>query len=155
MKLFTSRTFIATIIGALTISISAMAEGNKAMHRNMDKNADKEYSQRFEPDSQRAQMNTNKTTIKAAQRNLNNNGYNLAVDGIVGPNTRKAIRGFQADRGIAETGKLDMNTLQALNVDANQFDRAPAGVDEDTADWYDEDTETYRDRPEDINDPSM
>jgi peptidoglycan hydrolase-like protein with peptidoglycan-binding domain len=47
---------------------------------------------------------------------LNNQGYNVSVDGQWGPNTQDAVRKFQAEKGIAQTGTLDGTTLDALGV---------------------------------------
>ena len=55
-------------------------------------------------------------TVRSAQTALNDQGYNVAVDGQFGPNTQSAVRRFQADRGIAQTGTLDSSTLSALGV---------------------------------------
>lgn len=56
-------------------------------------------------------------TVKDAQVALNGQGYDAgAVDGQYGPNTQSAVRRFQADRGLAQTGTLDDATLAALGV---------------------------------------
>jgi Putative peptidoglycan binding domain len=43
--------------------------------------------------------------------------YNDAVDGLIGPNTRAALRAFQRDRGLPITAAIDGPTLQALGLD--------------------------------------
>ncbi len=55
-------------------------------------------------------------TVRSAQLALNNQGYNVSVDGQWGPNTQDAVRKFQAEKGIAQTGTLDGTTLDALGV---------------------------------------
>lgn len=55
-------------------------------------------------------------SVRNAQEALNAQGYNLNVDGQWGPNTQDAVRRFQADKGIAQTGTLDGTTLDALGV---------------------------------------
>ncbi|MFO1324772.1 MAG: peptidoglycan-binding domain-containing protein [Burkholderiales bacterium] len=56
-------------------------------------------------------------TVRNAQAALNGQGYDAgAVDGQFGPNTQGAVRRFQADRGLAQTGTLDDATLAALGV---------------------------------------
>jgi peptidoglycan hydrolase-like protein with peptidoglycan-binding domain len=53
------------------------------------------------------------------QKILTEKGYNAGtVDGIIGPNTQQALRGFQESQGLAATGKPDQDTLQALAPDA-------------------------------------
>jgi peptidoglycan hydrolase-like protein with peptidoglycan-binding domain len=57
--------------------------------------------------------------IRELQKILTEKGYNAGtVDGIIGPNTQQALRGFQESQGLAATGKPDQDTLQALAPDA-------------------------------------
>jgi murein L,D-transpeptidase YcbB/YkuD len=57
------------------------------------------------------------TTVRSAQAALNDKGYNVgSVDGQWGPNTQSAVRQFQADRGLTQSGTLDSSTLAALGV---------------------------------------
>ncbi len=57
------------------------------------------------------------STVRDAQAALNSQGYDAgAVDGQWGPNTQSAVRRFQTERGLAQTGKLDSATLNALGV---------------------------------------
>lgn len=56
-------------------------------------------------------------SVRSAQTALLDRGYSVgAVDGLWGPNTQSAVRRFQADHGIAQTGTLDDATLSALGV---------------------------------------
>lgn len=43
--------------------------------------------------------------------------YRDAVDGLIGPNTRAALRNFQRDQGLPITAAIDGPTLQALGLD--------------------------------------
>jgi N-acetylmuramoyl-L-alanine amidase len=53
--------------------------------------------------------------ITGVQARLRNLGYATGpVDGACGPRTQAAIRAFQRDRGLAETGELDDGLLSAL-----------------------------------------
>jgi len=54
--------------------------------------------------------------VRKAQAALNDRGFNLAVDGVFGPNTEKAVRDFQGNNGLAQTGMLDNETLTRLGV---------------------------------------
>lgn len=57
------------------------------------------------------------STVRSAQAALNDQGYNVgAVDGQWGPNTQSAVRRFQAERGLTQSGTLDGATLSALGV---------------------------------------
>lgn len=54
--------------------------------------------------------------VRRAQSALNDKGYNVSVDGRMGPNTESAVRSFQEKNGIAQSGSLDDATLNALGV---------------------------------------
>ena len=57
------------------------------------------------------------STVRSAQAALNQQGYSVgSVDGQWGPNTQSAVRQFQADRGLTQSGTLDSATLAALGV---------------------------------------
>jgi hypothetical protein len=43
--------------------------------------------------------------------------YNDAVDGLIGPNTRAALRNFQRDRRLPITAAINGPTLEALGLD--------------------------------------
>lgn len=54
--------------------------------------------------------------LKDAQARLNELGYNAGVpDGAMGGKTTAALRAFQKDRGIAQSGRLDSATAQELS----------------------------------------
>lgn len=52
--------------------------------------------------------------VKSLQGELNKQGAGLETDGEFGPKTEKAIKEFQAGKGLAATGKLDAETSQRL-----------------------------------------
>lgn len=54
------------------------------------------------------------TDVKKAQKALAARGYDIEEDGIAGPETSKAIRQFQAENGLHQTGSLDAATVEAL-----------------------------------------
>jgi len=55
--------------------------------------------------------------IVNVQAQLQNNGYYAGtVDGILGPQTRRAIATFQADHGLAVTSAVDEPTLATLGL---------------------------------------
>lgn len=50
-----------------------------------------------------------------AQRALSANGYNPGpADGVMGPRTEAAVRQFQQEEGLKETGRLDGDTMARL-----------------------------------------
>jgi hypothetical protein len=55
--------------------------------------------------------------IKKAQQALMDKGHNPgSVDGIMGPQTRAAIKAFQSANGLKETGQLDAETSAKLTA---------------------------------------
>ena len=54
--------------------------------------------------------------VRKAQTALNDKGFNVAVDGRMGPKTEGAVRSFQEKNGLAQSGSLDDSTLNALGV---------------------------------------
>jgi hypothetical protein len=57
--------------------------------------------------------------IKSAQRILQQAGfYHARIDGIVGPQTERALLGYQHQQGLPETGRLDAPTLEKMNLHA-------------------------------------
>ena len=57
--------------------------------------------------------------IEDAQTALKAEGYRVTVDGIVGPETRSAIRSFQEANDIDVSGNLTPQTLNALQLSMN------------------------------------
>jgi His-Xaa-Ser repeat protein HxsA len=56
-------------------------------------------------------------TVKQVQTKLKEQGQDPGpADGIMGPKTQAALKEFQKDKGLKETGQLDPQTLSALGV---------------------------------------
>ena len=59
----------------------------------------------------------NSAEIRSVQQALTDKGYNAgAVDGIMGPHTKQALRSFQQAQHLRPTGWPDSRTLAALGV---------------------------------------
>jgi len=55
--------------------------------------------------------------IERVQIKLKKLGYNPGkIDGILGPNTKKAIKKFQKDNNLNPTGQLDSYTISSINI---------------------------------------
>jgi peptidoglycan hydrolase-like protein with peptidoglycan-binding domain len=74
-----------------------------------------------------APVHLSRTHLRQVQEQLKTAGlYKGEIDGIMGPQTRRAIAQFQEKNGLQGTGKLDRQTLAALgNTGAN---RGTSGV---------------------------
>lgn len=63
-------------------------------------------------------------TVREVQQALKEKGHDPGpIDGVMGPNTRQALRAFQKEENLKGTGTLDQDTAQKLGVKLN--DRAP------------------------------
>ena len=58
----------------------------------------------------------NSGTVLNAQQALITRGYAINPDGVSGPATLNAIRQFQSQNGLSQSGVLDADTLKALSV---------------------------------------
>jgi len=57
------------------------------------------------------------STVASAQGQLARQGYYRgAIDGVFGPETRRAIMRYQGDHGLRVTGSLNTDTVQALGL---------------------------------------
>ncbi len=54
--------------------------------------------------------------VREVQQALNQNGASLQVDGVLGPDTRKALRNYQSQNGLRATGRIDAQTRQKLEA---------------------------------------
>jgi peptidoglycan hydrolase-like protein with peptidoglycan-binding domain len=75
-------------------------------------------SQQSQQSAKQSALMDNQTIIDAQQK-LKQQGYNVAIDGKLGPSTRQALRQFQHDQGIQGSGHLDQQTMAALGVESN------------------------------------
>jgi hypothetical protein len=55
-------------------------------------------------------------SVRAVQRALSESGYRVSIDGVLGPQTRAAIRDFQYDQGLEPTGRINRATLTKLGL---------------------------------------
>lgn len=70
-------------------------------------------------------VTASKSEIRQAQQALVRLGYSINVDGMMGPQTRAALRKFQNVNGIPQTGRLDTDTKRGLGLIGGQ---PPAGL---------------------------
>jgi peptidoglycan hydrolase-like protein with peptidoglycan-binding domain len=69
---------------------------------------------------------SNREVIRQAQRQLKALGFNPgAVDGHFGPQTEAALRAYQHDYRLPETGRLDDTTARSLLPERFEASRAP------------------------------
>jgi peptidoglycan hydrolase-like protein with peptidoglycan-binding domain len=70
--------------------------------------------------------------VRQAQHHLKAKGlYDGRIDGVIGPQTREALRRYQQDNGLAETARLDAPTADRLTggpVPSAPADAGSSGV---------------------------
>ena len=60
---------------------------------------------------------TDDATVAAVQRRLARGGYyHGAIDGVIGPGTRSAIRGFESNNGLRVDGIIDRELLRTMGL---------------------------------------
>ena len=72
--------------------------------------------------------NLSKDDFRQAQLELRNMGlYNGSLDGVVGPETKRALEQFQKNNGLDRTARLDGQTMVALfgNIGISQGSSMP------------------------------
>ena len=58
--------------------------------------------------------------VRLAQEALKNQGHDPGpIDGVMGSQTRQALRAFQSKNGLKQTGTLDAETKQKLNIEGS------------------------------------
>lgn len=71
------------------------------------------------------------STIRNVQEQLQQQGYEVGqIDGVMGPNTRKALSQFQRDNNMPPSGRLDQPTMAALGVEDGAPQQAQTPEDE-------------------------
>ena len=69
---------------------------------------------RYGTNERSANANLTARDIMAVQRELRDEGFNIAVDGIMGSRTRMALMNFQEQNGLKVTGTVNAQTINAL-----------------------------------------
>ena len=64
----------------------------------------------------------NSQQVRELQNSLQAQGVSPGpVDGIMGPQTQQAIRKFQQEEGLTAQGQIDQQTLEALDIEVQEF----------------------------------
>jgi len=104
------------VVGGPVGAVVGAGIGGVVGHEGMDANG-KVSTTSSDRTGKMSSMATDSSTVRNAQSALNDQGYNPgAVDGQWGPSTQSAVRRFQSEHGLSQSGKLDSATLQALGL---------------------------------------
>ena len=68
----------------------------------------------------RTSTNSERSDIERVQTTLMDNGYEIgSVDGVMGPRTQSAIKEYQKDNDLEQTGSLDDATRDRMQLNGN------------------------------------
>jgi len=89
-------------------------EGVQAHQRKWDRSAS---ARKDEAKQHTSTTLTQKGKITKVQEALKNEGYTISsVDGVMGPETRSALKKYQSENGLEESGRLNEKTISAMNI---------------------------------------
>ncbi len=146
---------------------SSMHNQNKLEKQRTSDSMQSKYGTTANKRMNRSTTSFNQSTIRTVQQKLNDNGHEIAVDGIMGNETRQALRDYQGNNALDSTGDLNSDTLASLGVQTpastttnsnttgtnRSQTRQPASIDSS----MDSETQDEFDRPmkqnEDMTDP--
>jgi peptidoglycan hydrolase-like protein with peptidoglycan-binding domain len=84
-------------------SMHSMKAGGKAMRMQSSQND--------------APIHVGPVAVRRIQEELSQKGFEVGTaDGVWGSSTSAAVKEFQKSQGLAATGKLDLETIQAMNI---------------------------------------
>ena len=110
---------IAMAVAAAMLSFGAVAQDKKqeSQGAQSSSSASKEQKPGSGPSASGDKQSQRSETIKEVQTKLKDQGQDPGpADGVMGPKTQAALKEFQKDKGLKETGQLDQQTLSALGV---------------------------------------
>jgi peptidoglycan hydrolase-like protein with peptidoglycan-binding domain len=94
---------------------------------SMKSDSMKADSMKAEKMSKGAANGGSREQVKAVQQALKDKGHDPgAVDGVMGPKTRGALKDFQKKEGMKDTGRIDQETMTKLGVEAKTSATSPA-----------------------------
>ncbi len=108
-------TAVLAVLGATSI---AMAANNQPAPTN---NAPQNQTQQQSSGQSNTQaLNLNSDQIRQVQQKLDESGFKVGqADGVLGRETENALRDFQKQKGLQQTGRPDNETLSALGVNGS------------------------------------
>ncbi len=108
-------TAVLAVLGATSI---AMAANNQpAPTKNAPQN---QTQQQSSGQSGTQALNLNSDQIRQVQQKLDESGFKAGrSDGVLGRETENALRDFQKQKGLQQTGRPDNETLSALGVNGS------------------------------------
>jgi peptidoglycan hydrolase-like protein with peptidoglycan-binding domain len=109
------RNFLKFGSGLLGLTIGALSLPSLGWGETSDVTADMAEEDNRLARRHRGRTSRGSKTVRQAQQHLKSAGFDPGpVDGHLGPNTRTALRDYQAAHNLPKTGKLDRATKSSL-----------------------------------------
>jgi peptidoglycan hydrolase-like protein with peptidoglycan-binding domain len=122
MKNLTLSIFMASVMGMFAVG-QTFAEVQQENEQPID-GMQTEVRQSSEVIGERQQLPVEMTSeqVREVQQSLQKQGVDPGpIDGIMGARTRKGLREFQQEKGLAATGQINMQTIEALHLEVGEF----------------------------------
>jgi peptidoglycan hydrolase-like protein with peptidoglycan-binding domain len=117
MRKFVTVLVAAACLSALGVASAAAQSARSPGHMRVAQMEKKMAAPAVDQVDMSAVPDIERDQVRRAQRALDAKGFDPGpADGLVGPQTKKAIQGFQNRFGINASGKLDNQTLFALGI---------------------------------------
>ena len=105
------------VVGGPVGAVAGAVVGGVVGHEGTDANGKVSSNGKETSNGKQTSGALSASTVRSAQDALNAQGYSVgAVDGVWGPSTLSAVRRFQTEKGLTQSGTLDSSTLAALGV---------------------------------------
>lgn len=101
-----------TVFSAVAVCLALMLGATPALAKSSHKHRSKTHHSRT---VRKAKASSSRAVVRSAQEHLYNLGYYLGgVDGLMGPQTKAAIKRFQREQDLKVDGVLGPQTISAL-----------------------------------------
>jgi peptidoglycan hydrolase-like protein with peptidoglycan-binding domain len=108
-------TAVLAVLGATSITMAA--NNQPAPANNAPQN---QTQQQSSGQSGTQALNLNSDQIRQVQQKLDQSGFKAGqADGVLGRETENALRDFQKQKGLQQTGRPDNETLSALGMNGS------------------------------------
>ena len=109
-------TAVLALVGATSFAMAA-ANNQPAPANSAPQN---QAQQQSSGQSNAQALNLNSDQIRQVQQKLDQSGFKAGqADGVLGRETENALRDFQKQKGLQQTGRPDNETLSALGVNGS------------------------------------
>ena len=116
------RSFVVATTAALALALAQ----NAAMAAQDSMSSSPNAAPKSEAAGARNQAAEPRAEIMQAQEKLKSEHlYQGAVDGVLGPETEQALKGYQQKSGLQQTGRLDRQTAQKLGISESSGSTVP------------------------------